>query len=571
VLKAGASDESRAAASEQARREQEAMGGAKVGAKTIFTGFGVGLAYKTAMVAFRAWKDAPGKVFGPPFTSASVAVEVSPELLGVGYIIGPRIAAIMCAGGVLAYLVLIPMIKFFGDALAVPLAPETTMLIRDMGPGEIRNAYILYIGAGAVAAGGIISVFRSLPVIWHGIRGGLKDLSGSKTASETAATPRTDRDISIKVVLIGIIALVLVIAFSNPLYVGGTGITARVVAAILIVIFGFLFVTVSSRLTGEIGSSSNPISGMTVATLLLTCLCFVVLGWTGSNYFVTALTIGAIVCIASSNGGTTSQDLKTGFLVGGTPKYQQISILIGALASALILGPILLLLNDAYSVYVPVNNMQAGVTRGSVTPGEIAQSNQLHGRERVGNHVAGPADSNEYNVWFRQDPAGGNAEKYLVDDSGRPVYYVDPGINGTIRQLPSGQQVDKFDAPKATLMSYIIKGILGGELPWGLVLLGVMIAVVLELSGIPSLAFAVGVYLPLSSSSPILIGGLVRWGVDRWIAKKHAGKSLTEEQLVAEGDKSPGVLMASGYIAGGAIAGILIALSMVLPQPTSCR
>ncbi|HEX7150494.1 MAG TPA: oligopeptide transporter, OPT family [Thermoanaerobaculia bacterium] len=560
VLKAGASEESQAAASEQAKREQAALGGAATSAKTIFTGFGIGLVYKTVMVAFRGWKDAAGKVFGGHFNSASVAVEVSPELLGVGYIIGPRIAAIMCAGGVLAYLVLIPMIKFFGSALTEPLAPATTMLIRDMGPGAIRNEYILYIGAGAVAAGGIISVFRSLPVIWHGIKGGMKDLSSSKgDTTAAAATPRTDRDLSIKVVLLGIIALIVVIAFSNPLYVGGTGFGARIAAALLIIIFGFLFVTVSSRLTGEIGSSSNPISGMTVATLLLTCLCFVVLGWTGSNYFVTALTIGAIVCIASSNGGTTSQDLKTGFLVGGTPKFQQVAILIGALASAIVLGPILLTLNDSYSVYVPVNGTPAGMTRGGVLPGEVAQPSQFHGKEAPGTNIAGQADSREYNVWFRQPAGGGNAEKYLVDDSGRPVYYVDPGINGTIRELPGGRQVDKFDAPKATLMSYIIKGILGGELPWGLVLLGVMIAIVLELSGIPSLAFAVGVYLPLSSSSPILIGGLIRWAVDKWIAKKHAGKQLTEEQLVAEGDKSPGVLMASGYIAGGAIAGIIIA------------
>jgi uncharacterized oligopeptide transporter (OPT) family protein len=465
----------------------------------------------------------------------------------------------MCAGGVLAYLVLIPMIKFFGSLLDQPLAPATT-LIRDMGPSAIRNEYILYIGAGAVAAGGIISVFRSLPVIWHGIRGGLRDLSATKSDESTARTPRTDRDLSIKFVLLGIIALIVAIAFANPLYVGGTGLGARLAAALLIVVFGFLFVTVSSRLTGEIGSSSNPISGMTVATLLLTCLCFVLLGWTGSNYFVTALSIGAVVCIASSNGGTTSQDLKTGFLVGGTPSRQQIAILIGALASALVLGPILLLLNNAYSVYVPVNNTPAGVVRGSVTPGEVADPSQYHGKEVPNANVAGQADTNEYNVWFRQPAGGGNAEKYLVDDGGRPVYYVDPGINGTIRQLPGGKQVDKFDAPKATLMSYIIKGILGGELPWGLVLLGIMIAVVLELSGIPSLAFAVGVYLPLSSSAPILVGGMVRWGVDRWIAKKHAGKQLTADQLVAEGDKSPGVLMASGYIAGGAIAGIIIAI-----------
>ncbi|HEY0373025.1 MAG TPA: oligopeptide transporter, OPT family, partial [Thermoanaerobaculia bacterium] len=550
VLKAGASDESRENASAAAKAEQEALGGASTSAKTIFTGFGIGLVYKTLNIAFRAWKDVPEKIFGRPFNAASISVEVSPELLGVGYIIGPRIAAIMCAGGVLAYLVLIPMIKFFGESLTGPLAPETTALIKDMSPGAIRNAYVLYIGAGAVAAGGIISVFRSLPVIWHGMKGGLKDLSTAKDTANTPAVPRTDRDMSIKVVLIGIVALIVVIAFANPLYVGGTGFGARLAAALLIIVFGFLFVTVSSRLTGEIGSSSNPISGMTVATLLLTCLCFVLLGWTGSNYYVTALSIGAIVCIASSNGGTTSQDLKTGYLVGGTPSRQQIAILIGALASALVLGPILLKLNDAGSVYVPVGTAPQGFSAGSALPGETANPKDYHGKETVKGAIASASaapDSKTYNVWFRQDPSGGNAEKYLVDDAGKPVYYVDPGINGTIRKLPNGQDVPKFDAPKATLMSYIIKGILGGQLPWGLVLLGVMIAVVLELSGIPSLAFAVGVYLPLSSSSPILVGGMVRWAVDKWIAKKHAGKNMSEEQLVAEGDKSPGVLMASGY------------------------
>jgi hypothetical protein len=305
---------------------------------------------------------------------------------------------------------------------------------------------------------------------------------------------------------------------------------------------------------------------MTVATLLITCLVFLVIGWTGPAYYVTALSIGAIVCIASSNGGTTSQDLKTGFLVGATPSNQQIAILIGALASALMLGPILLKLNDAGSVYVPVGAAPAGFSAGSAKAGEIANPKDYHGRDTVkGTLASGPRDNKVYNVWFRQDPSGGNAEKYLVDDSGKPVYYVDPGINGTIRKLPNGQDVPKFDAPKATLMSYIIKGILGGQLPWGLVLLGVMIAVVLELSGIPSLAFAVGVYLPLSSSSPILVGGIVRWAVDKWIAKKHAGKNLSEEQLVAEGDKSPGVLMASGYIAGGAIAGIIIAFLAGVP------
>ncbi|MGZ8811290.1 MAG: OPT family oligopeptide transporter [Thermoanaerobaculia bacterium] len=563
VLKAGASAESQAAASESAKREMEALGGASTSAKTIFTGFGIGLFYKTAMVAFRGWKDTPERVFGSPFAAGSIAAEISPELLGVGYIIGPRIASIMCAGGVLAYLVLIPAIKYFGAGLAAPLPPETTALIKDMSPGAIRNAYILYIGAGAVAAGGIISVGRSLPIIWHGLMEGLKDFRGGAAAREGML--RTDRDLSMKFVLIGIIALVLAIAFASPLYVGGTGVTARIAAAILIIVFGFLFVTVSSRLTGEIGSSSNPISGMTVATLLLTCLIFVVLGWTGNNYFVTALSIGGIVCIASSNGGTTSQDLKTGFLVGATPKSQQIAILIGAFASALILGPILLELNRAGSVYVPVGEKTpAGFTAGHAGLNERVDVSTLHTRERVAGRQAS-MDSNEYFVWHRQDASGGNAEKYLVDDSGRIAYFVDPGINGTFNRLPNGDRVTKFDAPKATLMSYIIKGILGGRLPWGLVLLGVMIAIVLEMSGIPSLAFAVGVYLPLSSSSPIFIGGLVRWLVDKWIAKKYAGANLTEEQLTAEGDKSPGVLMASGYIAGGAIAGIIIAFLAGVP------
>src|SRR5688572_8939783 len=202
VLKAGASEESQAAASEQAKREQEALGGAKIGAKTIFTGFGIGLAYKTAMAAFRSWKDVPEKVFGPPFTAGSVAAEVSPELLGVGYIIGPRIAGIMCAGGVLAYLVLIPMIKYFGQSLATSLAPETSILVRDLCPGDIRNAYILYIGAGAVAAAGIISVFKSLPLIWHGIKGGMRDVSSARAEEGSAkvAVPRTDRDLSIRLV-----------------------------------------------------------------------------------------------------------------------------------------------------------------------------------------------------------------------------------------------------------------------------------------------------------------------------------------------------------------------------------
>jgi putative OPT family oligopeptide transporter len=560
VLKAGASRESYEAASESARAEMAKLGGQAMSANTIFTGFGIGLLYKAMNVAFRWWKDTPERVFGAPFAAGSISAEISPELLGVGYIIGPRIASIMCAGGVLAYLVLIPAIKFFGSGLAAPLAPESTRLIKDMSPNAIRSAYILYIGAGAVAAGGIVSMARSLPTIWHGLKEGLKDLRGGSSAREGLV--RTDQDLSMKIVLIGSFALVALIALASPLYHGGTGVMARVMASILIVVLGFLFVTVSSRLTGEIGSSSNPISGMTVATLLITCLVFLVIGWTGSTYYVTALSIGAIVCIASSNGGTTSQDLKTGFLVGATPRNQQIAILIGALASALILGPLLLKLNDGGRVVLPrisaepstgeagaplkqIENWPAGLRADAATLPVLTHSSY---------------EGKDYLVWHYTPAGGASAQEFLVDQSGTPQFLVDPVINGTHKFLASGKPAQKkFDAPKATLMSYIIKGILNHKLPWGLVLLGVMIALVLEMSGIPSLAFAVGVYLPLSSSSPIFIGGMIRYLSDLYVRKKYRGLNLTEEQLTAEGDKSPGVLMASGYIAGGAIAGILIA------------
>jgi len=333
----------------------------------------------------------------------------------------------------------------------------------------------------------------------------------------------------------------------------------NILGALLIVAFGFLFVTVSSRLTGEIGSSSNQISGTTVATLLLTCLVFLIIGWTAPPYFVTALSIGGIVCIAASNGGTTSQDLKTGFLVGATPKYQQIAILIGALASALVLGPILLTMNQSGSVYVQVAgnkdfNFPAGF---AFTPdqylmvGDQPKRDQLKGSQAV-------SDSNAYYVVHKTTTDNAPAGRYLVNDQGVPVYLADPGINGVYDKLPgSTQTVAKFSAPKATLMSYIIKGILGGELPWGLVLLGVMTAVVLELSGIPSLAFAVGMYLPLSSSSPIFLGGMVRAGVDRYLRAKPEHQTLTEEEMSAKTDQSPGVLLSSGYIAGATLAGVV--------------
>ncbi|HYL99576.1 MAG TPA: OPT/YSL family transporter, partial [Blastocatellia bacterium] len=592
------------------RGKSEAAG--DTGAKTIFTGFGIGLIYQPAMKALSGWKDVPTRIFGGAFSGGSISAEISPALLGVGYVIGPRIGSIMCAGGVLAYLVLIPAIKFFGAKSSI-IIPPGTVPINEMGPDDVRGAYVLYIGAGAVAAGGIISLARSLPIIWHGLQEGLKDLGFGGTAAAHHTLPRTEQDIPMKYVLGGIVILILAIIIFPALQM-------NILGALLIVAFGFLFVTVSSRLTGEIGSSSNPISGMTVATLLLTCLIFLLRGWTGSGYYVTALSVGAIVCIASSNGGSTSQDLKTGYLIGATPKYQQIAIMLGALASALILGPILLKLNTNSTVYVPRVTFQKPAAPASINPASLGQLpiysdetkppapgiyrivDDANGSSplipssfnpgqylvdqsgniayRVENNfpatlhadksafqpekegLKGPQagdDHNAYNIWHKLDDAGGPAGRYLVNDAGVPVYFEDPGINGTHKYTADGRKVDKYDAPKAVLMSYIIKGILNRQLPWALVLLGVMIAIVLEMAGVPSLAFAVGVYLPLSSSSPIFIGGMVRWLVDANLRRKLKHMNLTEDEFNAEADKSPGVLMASGYIAGGALAAIIIA------------
>jgi putative OPT family oligopeptide transporter len=540
VLKAAASDSSRQAAGEPVQGESEAARDARRRARLIFGGFAIGLLYKALNVSFKGWKDTPNVVLGAPLKGGSIGAEVSPELLGVGYIIGPRIALTMTAGGVLSYLLLIPMIKFFGDPLTTVLAPAT-MLISEMGPDDVRGAYILYIGAGAVAAGGLIALLRAMPMIWRSLAAGL---SGVGKGSKADATRRTEQDIPMKWVVIGCLALIAVITASAPLHMNLLG-------ALLILVFGFLFSTVSSRLTGEIGSSSNPTSGMAVATLLFTCLIFLMVGWTGGQYYVTALSVGAIVCIASANAGTVSQDLKTGFLVGSTPRLQQYAMLVGSLASALLLGPILLQLNNSSTVYVPA---------AQVAPGLATDAARLTATARLDGPQAA-SDSATYKVWQKPDAQGGPEGKYLVAPDGKAVWYVDPGINGTHHKRPDGTEVRKYDAPKAVLVSYIIKGILDQQLPWTLVMLGVMIAGVLEMSGVQSLSFAVGVYLPLSATLPIAVGGVLRWLADRRNNRLPQYAGMNQEELQAAGDRSEGVLLASGYIAGGALAGIVIAIT----------
>ena len=506
--------------------------------KIVFGGFFLGLFYKFFNVGMRLWKDVPEKIF-TFFKVSAISAEVSPELLGVGYIIGLRTAAIMMGGGVLSSFVLIPMISLFGGNLIEPLFPAK-ILIKDMSIHDIWRNYVLYIGAGAVAAGGIISLFQSLPTIVSGAKSGLASVMGNKKTAEVK--DRTNDDLPFSFVVIGTLVMVFALWMAPALHI-------NLFSAVLIMLFGFLFVTVSSRLTGEIGSSSNPISGMTVATLLLTCLVFLAVGWIGPEYRVGALSIAAVVCIAASNAGTTSQDLKTGYIIGATPKYQQIGLLIGALTSAIVIGFSLKLLNDASTVY----------TR-KVPDYVVAEASSLTVKQRVQGAEASK-DQNEYLVYQVTEQSSPEVlshlspGKYLLDNSGKVIYLVDPGINGSVNKRDDGTSVTKYEAPKARLMSLIIDGILTQKLPWGLVLLGVALALVLELCGISALPFAVGVYLPISASAPIFVGGVIRYLVER-------KKPLVETEV--ESETGPGILFSSGLIAGGAIAGILLALTQIM-------
>lgn len=543
-------------------------------AKTVFLGAGVGFGYGCLNLIARLWKETTDWTFGF-FKGASISAEVAPPMIGVGYIIGPKTAANMMAGGALAFIAIIPLIKVIGEGLNEAIFPST-QLIRDMTPGAIRNAYILYIGAGAVATGGIISLIRSIPSIVGAFKRGMGSLKSSRQGTQVVI-PRTERDLPLKWVLGGSVALLLAI-WAAPI------LEINLVSSILIVFFGFFFVTVSSRITGEIGSSSNPISGMTVATLLFTCLLFLAVGWTGIDYRAMALTTAALVCVAASNGGTISQDLKTGFLVGATPSRQQIGILVGVLTSAVVIGFTLILVNQAFTTITARSypNFTAQIP---------ADAKVVEQEGRSFRQISVPEQTGEV-------PVG----RYLVDDLGKIVYLIDPGVcgidterpervsgapydtykaappgvdaktylmadgpvpvvefHGETSGIPAGRYITdangtithrlspitKLDAPKARLFSLIIDGILTQKLPWALVLIGVALALIMELVGVSALPFAVGLYLPISTSTPIFVGGMIRMIVD----KKRKDSSTSAEF-------SPGVLLASGLIAGGAMAGL---------------
>ena len=428
----------------------------------VFSGLGIGAVWKSLSWTFNLFRQEVGHSFArtSQFPNATLNVDISPEYLGVGYVIGPRIAGTMFAGGVLSWLVLLPLLSILGAAITTPFPPihplmmnkvtGLPLLISEMSPGQIWSAYIRYIGAGAVLAAGLITLARTIPTIIASARDGLKGIG----AGAGSAPLRTERDIPMMVVIVGSLLLAVFLAVAPGLPTQG-----NFFVAVLIVVFGFFFATVSSRITGLIGSSSNPISGMTIATLIITCLIFVALGWTGDSYAPIALTVGAIVCINAANAGNTSQDLKTGYLLGATPIYQQIGLAIGVITSSFVIGWTVLYLHQVFTI----------------------------GSEAV-------------------------------------------------------------PAPQATLMATLIQGLLSQNLPWGLVLVGMFLSVTLELCGIHSLSFAVGSYLPIATTAPIFVGGLVRWFVER------------KTGVTSDSDISSGTLFSSGLIAGGSLAGILYAV-----------
>ncbi len=548
---------------------------------TVFAGFGIAFVHKFITEGMNILVGTVKLPITVVNRAATFAGEMASELLGVGYIIGLRTSAVMMAGAVLGYLIIIPLLSFVGDAITDQPVPPGNKLIRDMNVNELRNNYLLFIGAGCVATAGIISMFHTLPMILRSIRAGLKTVrqgaGNNDTNGNGLVVRRTEDDMSMRIVLLGSLGLLILLAL---FLLTEVGLVASIAGATLVLVFGFLFVTVSTRLTGEIGSSSNPISGMTVATLTLTCLIFLALGWTSSPERVLALSIAAVVCVAASNGGTTAQSLKTGFLVGGTPRYMQYAILIGALTSALVIGFTLVKgFNDAGTVYSQRPENLPNITLSKDQLAQIRERTTYEGKQYI---VWDTRRNYEFTTPITTTVKEG---RYLIDpETGKPAWLKDDTIMGKLTETDDGRKVKReFDAPKTQVMGIIINGVLSRKLNWGLVLIGALIAVMLELSGVSALAFAVGLYVPIQYSTPIFLGGVIRWAVDRYTASQNAGqieaagddpaaRARAEIEAIRKSETSPGVLLAAGYIAGGSLAGMLIAFtnfSDTLPETLS--
>ncbi|MDH3404146.1 MAG: oligopeptide transporter, OPT family, partial [Acidobacteriota bacterium] len=432
-------------------------------AANVFRGLALGAFYRFVVGWLRLLPDSL-HMRVPFLKKGELGLENSAALLGVGFILGPRIGAVMVGGGLLSWLVIIPVIATWGEGRMEPLYPETVRLISAMEPGAIWTRYVRYIGAGAVATGGLVTLVRSIPTMLESFRVGARQLR-ARVQGATAALDRIDRDLSLRTVGFGVLGLVVVMALVPAVFSALDGVGPRLLAAVLVAIAAFFFVTVSSRIVGLVGVTSNPTSGMTIATLLATSGLFLLLGWSGDAGKVAALTIGCVVAIAASIAGDTSQDLKTGFLLGATPRVQQLGELAGVLTSAVFVCLTVLALNQSY-----------------------------------------------------------------------------------------GFGTSELPAPQATLMKLVIEGVLDRALPWGLVAIGAGIALVAELFRIPSLPFAVGVYLPVSTMTPLFLGGLMRH-----FAERRAGS-----EDAAAGVRERGVLLGSGFVGGEGLLGVLIAVVAVV-------
>ena len=517
-------------------------------ASRVFFGLGLGALYTFFQNEnlFGAWPGTPEfrPDFGPNHVlkGASIKADATTEYMGVGYIIGPKTAGVMLAGGVLSWLVLMPLIYFFGKDLTHPMYPGTVP-VGQMGPSDLWITYIRPMGAGAVAAAGLITLVKTLPTIIQALSAGIKHMRGGTVAG--AAKPlRTEQDFSMGTALVGsglLVVLMFFFLYFKPVPGASLGPIENLAASLLIVFFGFLFVTVSSRIVGLIGSSANPISGMTIATLMATAAIFLVAGWTAPAFGALAITIGGVVCIASAEAGDTSQDLKTGYLIGATPRKQRFAFLIGIVVSTVAIGFTLKMMNSALQEFREApQTWDIAASHPGVN--EQKDPEGLHDQFQVigANKTTSMHNKSDYIVLNALGSAELADGKYLYSPTTKKIeiQWI-PGIGG-----------EKAPAPQARLMATVINGILSRKLPWGLVLLGVSMVVTVELLGIRSLAFAVGAYLSIGTTLAIFVGGVMRWMVDSAVRK--AGGDAE-----AEGDVSPGSLFASGLIAAGGVVGLI--------------
>ncbi len=569
-------------------------------ASRVFLGLGLGGLYTLFQNdnLFALWPSEPD--YQPDLGAqhllkgSALRADCTPEYLGVGYIIGLRVAAIMLAGGVFSWLVLMPAIYFFGSHLSSPLYPGT-VLITQMSPSDLWRTYVRPMGAGAVAAAGLITLLRTLPTIFGALTQGFRK-AGTKIAA--AAPSRTENDLPPIVVFGGSVLLILLMFLFlqfKPIPGAQVGALANLAAALLVVLFGFLFVTVSARIVGIVGSSASPVSGMTIATLMATAAIFLVKGWTAPAFGALAITIGGVVCIAASNAGDTSQDLKTGFLIGATPWKQQVAIMVGVIVSIFSIGATLNAMNNGLETFQrlqrPIVLSLAQLPDGVQNEGNFTRDHLALTSRNVDDHT-------------RQEIS--NAHQYLLLnaigsatlDDGKYLY--NPATHAIEIQWIQGIGSEKAAAPQGRLMATVINGILSRKLPWTLVLLGVALVVVVELLGVRSLTFAVGAYLSIATTLAIFVGGVVRWMVDRAMLHFQAKQAVANHAealalwredrpafharypdfdatnpdhidpatglpvptgvtpaLDTESEISPGSLYASGLIAAGGIVGLL--------------